>query len=185
MKRTFVAIKVALNEENKTFFSDLKSKFSNSLINWVNAENMHLTLFFLGDTSDNHISAISSELTLLLAESKSFSITLKGLGVFKNIHDPRVMWIGIERSKILDNMKVLVDKVMINSGFEIENKVFKPHLTLGRIKNLTNKNALIEWIEKYRDHFFQEVLVNEIIFYESILTPKSPVYKVMNTFKLR
>lgn len=184
MKRTFVAIKVALTEENKSFFTDLKLKFKDSFINWVNEENMHLTLFFLGDTSDNQISAINSELTLLLTESKSFSIALKGFGVFKNVHDPRVMWIGIERSEILYDMKVLVNKVMINSGFEVDNKVFKPHLTLGRIKNLTNKNALIEWIEKYRDHFFQDVLVNEIIFYESILSPKGPVYKVMKTFKL-
>ncbi|MDX9697033.1 MAG: RNA 2',3'-cyclic phosphodiesterase [Bacteroidales bacterium] len=184
MKRTFIAIKIALNKENMSFFSDLKLKFKDSSINWVNAENMHLTLFFLGDTSDNQISAISKELALLLAELKSFTITLKGLGVFKNILDPKVMWMGIEHSEILDDMKVLVNKAMINSGFEVDNKVFKPHLTLGRIKNLTNKSALIEWIEKYRDHFFQDVLVNEIIFYESILSPKGPVYKVMKTFKL-
>jgi 2'-5' RNA ligase len=184
MKRTFLAIKVALTEENRSFFSDLKLKFKDSFINWVNEENMHLTLFFLGDTSETQISPISRELTLLLAESKPFSITLKGFGIFKNVHDPKVLWIGIEQSEILYDMKNLVDKAMINSGFEVDNKVFKPHLTLGRIKNLTNKSALIEWIEKYRDHFFQDVLVNEIIFYESILSPKGPVYKVMKTFKL-
>lgn len=184
MKRTFIAIKIALNKENLSFFSDLKLKFKDSSINWVNAENMHLTLFFLGNTSDNHISAISNELALLLTESKSFSITLKGFGIFKNVLDPRVMWIGIDHSEILKDTKTLVDRVMVNSGFDVDCKVFKPHLTLGRIKNLTNKNALIEWVEKYKDRFFQDLLVNEIIFYESILSPKGPVYKVINTFKL-
>jgi len=184
MKRTFLAVKLTLLDDNNKLFSDLKIKFKDSLINWVNAENMHLTLFFLGETTENQIASICNKLREQLKDTKAFSFTLKRLGVFRNINDPRVIWLGVENVDKLKEVKKYIDSVLLKFDFQVEEKEFRPHLTLGRIKHLKQKNILNDLIEKYNDYKFQEVFVNEIVFYESVLTPNGPVYKVIDKFVL-
>jgi len=184
MKRTFIAVKTELLQENLLLYSEIKSKLKDSYINWVDANNMHLTLFFLGNTSEQQIPEIARELKNLLSETRSFSFLLKGLGVFRNIHDPRVFWLGIENGNDLKELKVKIDKVLDKLGYKIEDREFKPHLTLGRIKNIKQKDSLRELAEKYKEYTFQEIFVSEVIFYESTLTPKGPIYNEIQKFKL-
>jgi len=145
---------------------------------------MHITLFFLGKTEEKQISEIGRKIQDIVREFKPFVFTCKGLGVFKNINDPRVIWIGIKKSDDLTVLKQRVDNIMQNLGFKIESHNFKPHLTLGRIKHIKNKAILVELIEKYSEYTFQDVSVNEVIFYESILTSQSAIYKEIQRFKL-
>lgn len=184
MKRTFIAVKSTLLANNRKVFSDLKLKLKESVINWVDSENMHLTLFFLGDTSDNQITEICKKLKEVLKDTKSFTFSLKGLGVFKNIHDPKVVWLGVENADKLRGIKKIIDKELVKFDFQVEDREFRPHLTLGRIKNLKQKTELNDFIEKYEDYQFQEIRVDEITFYESVLTPRGPIYKEIEKFRL-
>lgn len=184
MKRTFIAVKTELSKDNLLLYSEIKSKLKDSYINWVAADNMHLTLFFLGDTPEEQIPLILKELKISLSETKSFSFLLKGLGIFRNMHDPRVIWVGIENDNDLKKNKINIDKVLQKLGYKTEDREFKPHLTLGRIKNIKQKDSLRDLVEKYRDFTFQEIFVSEVVFYESTLTPKGPIYKEIQKFKL-
>jgi len=184
MKRTFIALKISLTKESEKVFIEIKSKLKDEKINWVDNQNMHITLFFLGETGEKQISEIRRKIQDIVKVHKPFVFTCKGLGVFKNINDPRVIWIGIKKSDDLTVLKQKVDIVMQNLGFEIESHNFKPHLTLGRIKHIKNKAILAELIEKYSEYTFQDVSVNEIIFYESILTSQGAIYKEIQRFKL-
>lgn len=185
MKRTFIAVKTSLSEENFELYSGIKSKLKDSFINWVDKDNLHLTLFFLGDTTENQILEISKKLNEILTDFSSFDFSLHGMGVFKNMHDPRVIWFGIDKDKELKSLKGIIDKVITSVGFESEEREFRPHLTIGRIKNLKQKNELKELLEKYRDHEFQKIQIKEVIFYESILTPRGPIYKPIQRFFLK
>jgi 2'-5' RNA ligase len=62
-------------------------------------------------------------------------------------------------------------------GFKIEERQFKPHLTLGRIKSVKNIENLKTMLERYKDNQFQIVHVNEVILFESILVQTGPIYK--------
>jgi 2'-5' RNA ligase len=70
-------------------------------------------------------------------------------------------------------------------GFENDRQNFVPHLTVGRIKKeLIHKRSFQQKIDPFNSQFIQDVKVNEVILYESILKPTGPVYKVVNCFKL-
>ncbi|PLX10690.1 MAG: RNA 2',3'-cyclic phosphodiesterase [Marinilabiliales bacterium] len=184
MKRTFIAIKIPLSKETLEFIGEIKLQLKDERIKWVDSWNVHLTLFFLGDTDENLISEIVDLLADKLKSFKNFNLMCKGVGVFKDMQNLRAFWFGLEENETLLNLKKIVNQVLNSFGFETENKKFKPHLTLGRIKYLNNKRLLSEIIENYKDQTIQEIAVNEVIIYESKLTPKGPIYSIIEKIYL-
>jgi 2'-5' RNA ligase len=184
MKRTFVATKIDVGTELLNTYTKLKNELENEKIKWVNNQNFHVTLFFLGDTTEEQINDIRIQLSNIVDVFSSFEVVLKGLGVFKDFHKPRVLWAGIYDYEPLRQIKQYIDKEMLKLGFNPDAREFKPHLTLARIKWLEDKKKLKEMVLDYKDHYFQSVNINEIIFYESILRPEGPVYKPIEKFVL-
>ena len=153
-----------------------KQTLSREKIKWVDPENMHITVAFLGDTDENIIPSISEIIKQISLDYPPIELIFRGAGVFKNLRDPRVIWIGTETNTVLQNLKIQIDNELSGFGFKSENREFKPHLTLGRIKWIKNITPLEEAIYQYKDHEVQRALINELIFYESILKPKGPIY---------
>jgi len=185
MKRIFIAVKVEAGETLLRLISSLKSGLGTESIKWTNPDNIHITLAFLGDTEEEQIKIISAMLKGKCEGFGKFELIIKGSGVFKNLSDPRVLWTGIEPSEKLMQLNDFIKNGLKGAGINIEDRLFKPHLTLGRIKYLKTGNALKELIEKYRDTEIQKVPVNEVILYESILLQSGPVYKPVSKFKLQ
>lgn len=184
MKRTFIAIKIPISKQTAEVILDIKSELSDDKIKWVEIFQMHITLFFVGDTEDEMIGKISDHLGELLKTQKPFKLNCKGLGLFKNLSNLRVLWLGIEESAPLQNLKTRVDGLMKNLGFEIEKRAFKPHLTLGRIKYIKDKDRLKNLLERYNDFEFQGFKIDKVIFYESRLTSDGPIYKAIKEIPL-
>jgi RNA 2',3'-cyclic 3'-phosphodiesterase len=179
MKRIFIALKVTAGESLIEMVSSLRSGLINEGIRWVNLDNIHITLAFLGDTEEKMIKVIISKMKNYCEGSGNFELTLKGCGVFKNLGDPRIIWTGIEPLENLSRLNGLIVKCLIESGVKIDERGFKPHLTLGRIKFIKDRLALKALLDKYRDAKIQNAPVNEVILYESILKPTGPLYKPM------
>ena len=184
MKRTFIATRIEPSTELLNAYTKLRNELENEKIKWVDPEIFHLTLFFIGDTEEESIAEIGNELSNLVDQLEKTTIRLQGLGVFKNIHKPRVLWAGIEDFEGLRRIKTLLDKTLLQLGFVPDNREFKPHLTLARIKWLDDKNKLNELLDIYRGQFFQVASISEIVYYESILKPSGPVYKPIERFVL-
>ncbi|MEE4198830.1 MAG: RNA 2',3'-cyclic phosphodiesterase [Bacteroidales bacterium] len=184
MKRTFIAVKIPVSKSTAGMIQEIKDELQNEKIKWVDFFNMHITLFFLGDTREEMIEKIISELEHVFIDKKKFVLKGKGVGVFKNWKNPRVVWLGIERSQYLQDLKNEIDQWMQNMGFPIEERAFKPHLTLGRVKSVINKDKLRMVVERYKDVEFQDFMVGKVVFYESRLTQAGPVYKVIKQFPL-
>ena len=176
MKRIFIAIKIDPGETLLKMISSFKSGLKMGNIKWTNPENIHITLAFLGDTDDALLKAINTTLKEKCEGFGRFDLVLKGAGVFKNLSDPRIIWTGIETSEKLAIFNELVKSALIKASVKIEDRPFKPHLTLGRIKHLKPADGLKELINKYKDVELQKVPVNEVIIYESILLKTGPVY---------
>jgi RNA 2',3'-cyclic 3'-phosphodiesterase len=184
MKRIFIAVKVDAGETLLKMISSLKSGLGNESIKWTNPDNIHITLVFLGDTEEEKIKIINAMLKEKCEGFGSFELIIKGSGVFKNLSDPRIIWTGIEPSEKLMQLNDFIKNGLKDSGTEIEDRPFKPHLTLGRIKYIKDKVVLKTLIDKYQNTEIQRVPVNEVIIYESILLQSGPVYIPLSKFKL-
>ena len=184
MKRTFIATKISPGEKLLKTYTKVRNELKNEKIKWVNSDQFHITLFFLGDTDEEMIPRIRTQVGNLVDQFSSFYINLSGLGVFKNIHKPRVLWAGIYQYETMKEIKEKIEKEMVALGFPADEREFKPHLTLARIKWLNDKENLKGLLEEYKDEDFQQVKINEIIYYESILKPRGPEYKLIEKFIL-
>lgn len=184
MKRIFIAVKVDPGQTLIRIHASLKSVLGGEKINWTDPANMHLTLSFLGDTEEELIKVVSIMLKQKCTGFGDFSFSLTGTGIFKNYLDPRVIWAGIEFNEKLSQLNEKVMTGLKDAGFSLDDRPFKPHLTLGRIKSVNHPDILKSALEKYKDVKIQEVDVKEVILFESILKPTGPVYIPLVRFKL-
>ncbi|MBW6534550.1 MAG: RNA 2',3'-cyclic phosphodiesterase [Mariniphaga sp.] len=182
--RTFVAVKIEPSPVLIQTMNDLKNKLSGEVVKWVEPNKLHLTLKFLGDTLPSQVDEIGEELNQTAKMFSPFSFQLVGLGFFKNKGMPRVLFANIQEGEVLQQLAAEIDNRLINLGFQPENRPFKPHLTLARIKFLNNKKEFYEAVEKYSDTFMQTVTIDELLFYRSILKPEGPEYKELGKFSI-
>ncbi len=182
--RTFVAVKVEPGPQLLQLLKDLKNTLPGEPVKWVEPDKLHLTIKFIGDIFPSQVDEIGEELNQVSKQFSSFSFELEGLGFFKNRGKPRVLFANIKDGEVLQLLAAEIDNRLSTFGFEPEKRPFKPHLTLARIKFLKNKKTFYQFMENYRETFFQTVTINEVIFYRSILKQEGPEYKELGDFKL-
>jgi RNA 2',3'-cyclic 3'-phosphodiesterase len=185
MRRIFIALKVDAGENLKDMISDFRSSLEGEKIKWVEPDNLHVTMEFLGDTEEEEIILLSSVLEEKCAGYGDFGFNLKGAGVFRNIREPRVIWAGVPFTGELQKLSEFIRSGLKEAGFSPDEMPFKPHLTIGRINSLRSGNRLATLLEKYHGFDIQKVPVKEVNLYESILKPSGPVYKPISIFNLK
>jgi 2'-5' RNA ligase len=185
MKRIFTAIKIHPTDNFISLMYKLKHALRNENIKWVEPNNIHITLKFFGETEESRIAKINNQLMIVASRHEPFKFSITGTGVFGSSYDPRVIWFGIKENKELLNLSTDVLNSMANIDWEKDHQNFVPHLTIGRIKYINDKNKLKELTGKYKDIEIQEEILNEFCLYESILKPQGPIYTVLKTFKLK
>jgi len=176
MKRTFIAVKAEAGSRLKDTISDMRKKLKDESIKWVDSNNMHITLAFLGDTTEESVEVVSEMIRSCCSGSGEFYFSLKGLGVFRNMNDARVIWAGIEHKEKLVSLFEIIKTGLERAGLRTEERSFSPHLTIGRIKRISNKQILESLIASHKETVFQDVFVRDVIFYESILGHDGPRY---------
>ena len=176
MKRTFLAIKIVPGDKMREIYHHFRDELSGEKIKWVDLDSMHITLCFLGDTREDVIESLKPEITETANGFPALKLHFRGCGIFKNIRDPRVIWIGMKPDRVLSELKTSLDNLVVRAGFTLEKRDFRPHLTIARIKWIRNTDLLGNLVDKYHDEPVQESVINEVIFYESILKPERPVY---------
>lgn len=182
--RTFIAVKIHPQHKLKDTLVELKNEFSNESIKWVEPENLHLTLKFLGETNRDNPDIIAQLLEEAARNCPAIKLQLTGLGFFKNKGQPKVLFVNIERNDSLGKLFNSIEDKLIKIGFEKEKRRFSPHLTLARIKHLNNKKRFYSTIEKFGISEFQETVVREIYVFQSVLTPSGPIYKPLKIVQL-
>jgi len=184
MKRVFIAVKVKPESGLLRMISTLKSVLSAENIRWVDPVNIHITLAFLGDTGEEKIKILTGMLKDKCSGFQEFDFQLAGTGVFKNYRDPRVIWAGIKSPEKLFALENKIAEGLKSTGFINEEHRFKPHLTLGRVKSVSNTENLKNILDRYSDTEFQKVEVKDVILYESILLQTGPIYKPLGNYSL-
>jgi RNA 2',3'-cyclic 3'-phosphodiesterase len=176
-KRLFIAIEIGKIPPIEAVLNEFKKALNGDAIKWVDASIMHLTLQFLGDTDTNQIEGLKQVIDNSCKGLHSFAIAIEGVGIFKNKQQPKVIWLGIKTLEVLVELYINLHKGLQSLNFVLENRLFEPHLTLGRIKIITQKEKLNELLEQYKSKQIAQVVINEVILFESILSPQGPTYK--------
>ena len=184
MSRTFIGIKIQPSKELLEALDKYQHVLREESIKWVDSSNFHLTLHFLGQTSEEQVQAISASLSVIAKDIVPFELKLKGIGVFPNPWRPRIFFAGANPVDALLSLYESVEKMVESNGFERENRPYHAHLTFARIKYLRHTDKLQSLLKRDANRFFQEVPVSEIILFESISKPSGVVYEPLAKFKL-
>lgn len=163
----------------------LRREISGS-ISWTRPQGNHLTLKFFGYVEPADVESICTAVKKLTETTSSMLLYVEKMGVFPDLRRPRVLWVGTggEIEKLTALQKKL-DEEFAAIGFPAENRPFRAHLTLGRIKDARLTKGVSEALKKHMDFSAGEFRVEELILFQSKLTPKGAIYTKLETFQLQ
>lgn len=136
--RVFIAIELpgSIREQLMRHIDRLRTSVPEARASWSRAENLHLTLKFLGDVPVTNVEALSKAAQKAALPVAPFDLVVGGCGAFPPKGQPRVLWIGLEDpSAILAGLHRALDRECARIGFAREARPFHPHLTIARLRN--------------------------------------------------
>jgi 2'-5' RNA ligase len=152
-------------------------------IRWTNPAGIHLTLKFFGDISGSEIAAISRTVAAVTDQTAPFDLEARDLGVLPSEKRARIIWLGMTGNvAALMRLQKETDEALTACGFGKEERSFKPHLTLGRIKSSLGAGDLDVLKEHRDDYVAGSFTANGLSLFKSDLTPRGAVYTEMARF---
>lgn len=150
-------------------------------IRWTRPNGLHLTLKFLGEISADQVQAVIAALRDI-GPFDSFAVEVKGFGFFPSARHPRVLWAGINAPAVLSDLAADVDAVLEELGFALEEREFRPHLTLARFRNERPDAGLAAALEELSSSSLGSFEVTEYFLFESRLKPGGAEYRKVACF---
>ena len=184
-KRLFIAIELPASIKSHLENYQRELKKTGADVKWVEPQNIHLTLKFLGKTKTDQIPKIVDILKRLAASQKHVPVSLNQLGFFPEKKSPRVLWAGLnDKTKTLEKIALFLEEALAPLGFEKETRAFQSHTTLARVRSSQNILALIEKINELDENFkIADFFIDNITLFESELTPHGPIYSIIHQVK--
>ncbi|MFZ5633582.1 MAG: RNA 2',3'-cyclic phosphodiesterase [Bacillota bacterium] len=186
--RLFWAVNLPAELKIKLVHVQERLKTAGADAKWVEHENLHVTVKFLGETDVDLVAKIVETASDSLKNCQSFRVDVDGLGFFPGSASPRVVWAGLkgEVSRLKEIARVVEDAMAVH-GFPREGRKFSPHLTLARIKSSGNAGELVEIIgaEDAKIKNLGSFRVSSVDLMQSDLTPRGPVYTRLAAVKFR
>jgi 2'-5' RNA ligase len=129
--RLFFAVPIPASPGLTAILSDLKNRHPRG--RWTPPENLHLTLKFLGETSEAEARKASEAARSAFAKAAPFTVSLGKPGAFRAPRGVGALWLGVEEGReSLAALAAVLDEALGRAGFPREDRPFRPHLTLGR-----------------------------------------------------
>ncbi len=183
--RVFVAVAISPELERECAGLIRKLQDIPAQVKWVRPEGIHITLKFLGNVAQAQLPQIKQAIQRAVEGQRAFSITSNGIGGFPSLKRPRVIWIGLQENTLapLKQLQQRVEAELARLGFEPENRPFKPHLTLGRVRTPRNIELVVNTLEK---HPLQPISfpVEEVLLMRSELRRDGARYTPLERFAL-
>lgn len=174
VRRTFVAIELpaAVRRVLAGLRDKLQRQWPGAAVRWARPEGTHLTLRFLGDTTERQVAEVESGLRRIAAELEPFDMSLTQVGTFPREGRPRVIWVGVaDDGAHLRPLQRAVEELARSLGWERERQAYVPHLTLGRVRPKVSPPA--KWGANVEGIGFR---VDRVALMESLLRPTGAEY---------
>jgi len=153
-------------------------------VKWTRPGGIHLTLKFLGDVEEEKIDEIAGVLKEVSKEFEPIPIHVASSGVFPSYRKPRVFWVGVdEPSGTLERLQQRIEEELEKIGYEKESRRFHPHLTIGRLKRLTDLTRLVSKL-KTDQIDMGSFTANEIVIMKSVLKQTGAEYTPLRKIEL-
>ena len=184
MIRAFVGIDIDETVRQNLLAAQRKLAGTGAQLKLAEPENIHVTMKFLGDISEDQVRAITEALRAAVEGVKPFEISVRGIGAFPNLSYIRVIWAGVSdgREQIISIQK-RIDQNLAKLGFKPE-RDFVPHLTLARAKSAAGKEKLVSFLKTMTNAEFGSSRADAIELKQSTLTPKGPIYSTLARVEL-
>ena len=182
--RSFIAIELSPDIIGGIAGIQERLRSSGADVRWVKPDGIHLTLKFLGDIEEGDVDNIANCMKSSADGTSPFTVEIKEVGTFPNLRNPRVLWVGVTENSSLSVLQSKIEKTLKGIGFPRENRPFRPHLTMGRVKSPKLKDKLIEALEKERTQELGTMPVEELILFRSDLRPGGAIYTRLRTVNL-
>jgi 2'-5' RNA ligase len=166
---------------------DLRSR-SGTAVRWIRPEGVHVTLKFLGEVPSKKLPSIKIAMQEAVVRHSPFNLEFSNIGTFGGREGLRIMWIGIAGDVLrLEALVRDVNLALAVVGFEPERRPFRPHLTLGRVRDEvgTRQRAEIEVAVGKTTVPTSAWRTSQVSLMRSRLTRTGAVYDVIATFPLR
>lgn len=184
--RSFVAIH--LNDATRAAIGEAQGKLkaSGAKVSWTRPDAMHLTLKFLGDIAAEKVSDFGKALDEVVQNTEPFRLDVRGLGALPRLERPRVIYAGVrDEQGVLAPLAGAVDERMADLGIGRENRDFKAHITLGRVKSPKGIGALIDMVRAGAEDDYGSVEVDRVYLMMSELKPAGAEYTVLHEARLQ
>ncbi len=184
--RTFVAINPGTPIRDRLVSLQENLARTGADVKWVEHDNLHLTLLFLGEVDQRNLTAVCRAVAAATATQPAFPMTVEEAGAFPNARRPRTLWVGVgSGSQEVCALHDAVESALLDLGcYRREERGFTPHLTLGRVKADHAADELAAALAKHGDWCAGEAAVREVLVMGSELTGQGPVYTVLSRAKL-
>ncbi len=173
--RTFVAVEAgpAVRQRAAKLIEEFAA--AGAEVKWVEPDNLHLTLKFLGDVDERDIPRVCETVQRAAAEVAPFELEILGAGAFPKLHRPRTIWLGSGKGEPqMAELSRRVEKALEKLGFPREGRRFQAHLTIGRVRNAGPELAqLAQLLQVAADVEVGAMAVDEAVVFSSQLHPSA------------
>ena len=184
-KRLFLALPSGDEIMFRQTLDELEKITSRDSINWISHGNLHLTIRFIGETSENRIPAIINAMENAAKRVIPYGSRIAKIGLFGSSYQPRVIWAGWNDEGHTLALHEQLKSELQKAGFPADRQNFVPHLTLGRIRHIADKRFFSKQIATMSEREFGNVFNNRLILFESILKPSGPEYRELHLSELK
>ncbi len=181
-RRIFAAIELTDDTRHAiaAYIDELRSKFGGVRVGWEKPEKLHITLKFLPKAAEDEMAGLQAAADKVAVTTRPFTAQIVRTGLFPNAKKPRVLWLGIGNDEgRIARIGREIDQECQKLGSPAEKRRFTPHLTIARIREPHKGIGLTAF---HSQKSFPPVAfdVNELVIYESTLSPAGSVYRVLS-----
>ena len=179
--RAFIAVEIPppIHQAIEKDTAPVRAALNDSLVRWVPAANVHLTLKFLGDVSPANLELLTQMLGVEVNQHQAFEMEFGGLGAFPNPKRLRMIWIGTQAPAGLEALQHGIEAAAATLGYPVEKRPFSPHLTIGRVKQnigSADMQKIRTALEETRVGSLGTAQVTAVHLFKSDLKPTGAVY---------
>jgi 2'-5' RNA ligase len=187
MTKRRVFLSISLPEKAKKRLTDYREKYDYLPVRWTKKDSLHFTLVFIGYVDNDQVLEICQALRELIKTAEPFTLSFKKIILGPDEKAPRMIWLEGEKNKELADLRNQIEDSLIETSpglIRKDRKLFSPHITLARLKEISQKNLEgFEW-EKIQEPLEFKLLVQTIELMESDLRSDGAEYVVLESFEL-
>jgi 2'-5' RNA ligase len=184
--RTFIAVDLGKPIRDRLVSLQERLAESGAAVKWVEVENLHVTLLFLGEVDERDVPAVCRAAADACKEHAPFTMAIETVGCFPTPRRPRTLWVGVGTgAQELCALHDALEPPLLDLGcYRREERKYTPHVTVGRVKTERRTDTLAAALANQAGWRAGVVPVRELLVLSSELTPNGPIYTVLSRAKL-